>query len=34
MSEAYIIDATRTPTGKRRGSLQDLHGADPNSREK
>jgi len=28
MAEAYIIDATRTPTGKRRGSLQELHGAD------
>ncbi|MGB0906836.1 MAG: acetyl-CoA C-acetyltransferase [Maricaulaceae bacterium] len=28
MAEAYIVDATRTPTGKRRGTLQDLHGAD------
>ncbi len=28
MTEAYIIDATRTPTGKRRGSLQEVHGAD------
>jgi len=28
MAEAYIIDATRTPTGRRRGSLQDIHGAD------
>ena len=28
MAKAYIIDATRTPTGKRRGSLQDIHGAD------
>jgi len=28
MSEAYIIDATRTPTGKRRGSLAEIHGAD------
>ena len=28
MAEAYIIDATRTPTGKRRGTLQDIHGAD------
>jgi len=28
MAEAYIIDATRTPTGKRRGSLAELHGAD------
>ena len=28
MAEAYIIDAARTPTGKRRGTLQDIHGAD------
>ncbi len=28
MAEAYIIDATRSPTGKRRGSLQDVHAAD------
>lgn len=28
MAEAYIIDATRTPTGKRRGSLQEIHGGD------
>ena len=28
MAEAYIVDALRTPTGKRRGSLQDIHGAD------
>jgi len=28
MAEAYIIDATRTPTGKRRGSLAEMHGAD------
>lgn len=28
MAEAYIIDATRTPTGRRRGSLQEIHGAD------
>lgn len=28
MGEAYIIDATRTPTGRRRGSLQEIHGAD------
>jgi len=28
MPEAYIIDATRTPTGKRRGSLAEMHGAD------
>ena len=28
MAEAFIIDATRSPTGKRKGSLQDLHAAD------
>jgi len=28
MAEAYIIDATRTPTGKRRGSLAEMHGGD------
>ncbi len=28
MAEAYIIDAARSPTGKRRGSLQDVHPAD------
>ncbi len=28
MSEAYIIDAVRTPTGKRGGSLSHLHPAD------
>ena len=28
MAEAYIIDAVRSPTGKRRGSLQDIHPAD------
>ena len=28
MAEAYIIDALRTPTGKRRGSLAAIHGAD------
>jgi acetyl-CoA C-acetyltransferase len=28
MAEAYIIDATRTPTGRRRGTLQEIHGAD------
>ncbi|MCZ6666795.1 MAG: acetyl-CoA C-acetyltransferase, partial [Gammaproteobacteria bacterium] len=28
MAEAYIIDATRSPTGKCRGSLQDVHAAD------
>lgn len=28
MSEAYIIDALRTPTGKRKGGLSTVHGAD------
>ena len=27
-AEAYIVDALRTPTGKRRGSLATVHGAD------
>ena len=28
MTEAYIIDAVRSPTGKRGGSLKDVHAAD------
>jgi acetyl-CoA C-acetyltransferase len=28
MAEAYIVDALRSPTGKRKGSLAHLHGAD------
>ena len=28
MAEVYIVDAVRTPMGKRRGSLQHIHGAD------
>jgi len=28
MAEAYIVDALRTPTGKRKGSLSHVHGAD------
>jgi acetyl-CoA C-acetyltransferase len=28
MAEAYIVDALRTPTGKRKGSLANIHGAD------
>ncbi len=28
MPEAYIVDALRSPTGKRRGSLAAVHGAD------
>ena len=28
MAEAYIIDALRTPTGRRRGGLEELHPAD------
>ncbi|MBT4204827.1 MAG: acetyl-CoA C-acetyltransferase [Gammaproteobacteria bacterium] len=28
MNEAYIIDAVRSPTGRRKGSLEDIHAAD------
>jgi acetyl-CoA C-acetyltransferase len=28
MAEAYIVDALRTPTGKRRGALSGIHAAD------
>ena len=28
MAEAYIVDAVRSPTGKRRGGLAEVHGAD------
>ncbi|MEP5766255.1 MAG: acetyl-CoA C-acetyltransferase [Halieaceae bacterium] len=28
MAEAYIVDAVRTPTGRRRGGLAHVHGAD------
>jgi acetyl-CoA C-acetyltransferase len=28
MAEAFIVDALRTPTGKRKGSLSTIHGAD------
>ena len=28
MAEAYIVDALRTPTGRRKGSLSQVHGAD------
>ena len=28
MAEAYIVDALRSPTGKRKGSLAEIHGAD------
>ena len=28
MAEAYIVDTLRTPTGKRKGSLAHVHGAD------
>ncbi len=28
MAEAYIVDALRTPTGRRKGSLAHMHGAD------
>ncbi|MBT7340549.1 MAG: acetyl-CoA C-acetyltransferase [Halieaceae bacterium] len=28
MADAYIVDAVRTPTGRRRGTLAQIHGAD------
>ena len=28
MSEAYIVDALRTPVGRRNGALADIHSAD------
>ena len=28
LSEAFIVDALRTPTGRRKGSLAHVHGAD------
>jgi acetyl-CoA C-acetyltransferase len=28
MSDAYIIDAARSPTGKKGGSLENVHAAD------
>ena len=28
MTDAYILDAVRTPTGRRRGGLSNIHGAD------
>ena len=28
MAEAYIVDAVRSPTGRRKGGLADVHGAD------
>lgn len=28
MTEAYIVDAIRTPTGRRKGGLAEVHGAD------
>lgn len=28
MPEAYIVDAVRSPTGRRKGGLSDVHGAD------
>ncbi len=28
MTDAYIVDAIRTPTGRRKGSLAEVHGAD------
>ncbi|MDZ7782713.1 MAG: beta-ketoacyl synthase N-terminal-like domain-containing protein [Halioglobus sp.] len=28
MTDAYIVDAVRSPTGRRKGGLSDVHGAD------
>lgn len=28
MAEAYIVDALRSPTGRRKGGLSQVHGAD------
>ena len=28
MTEAYIVDAVRSPTGRRKGGLSDVHAAD------
>ena len=28
MADAYIVDAVRSPTGRRKGGLSDVHGAD------
>jgi len=28
MAEAFIVDALRSPTGRRKGSLAQVHGAD------
>ena len=28
MTQAYIVDALRTPTGRRKGSLSHVHAAD------
>ena len=28
MADAYIVDAVRSPTGRRKGSLAHVHGAD------
>ena len=28
MPEAYIVDAVRSPTGRRKGGLAKVHGAD------
>ena len=28
MAEAYIVDAVRSPTGRRKGGLAHVHGAD------
>ena len=28
MADAYIVDAVRSPTGRRKGGLADVHAAD------
>ena len=32
MAEAYIVDALRTPTGRKKGSLSGVHPADLGAR--
>jgi acetyl-CoA C-acetyltransferase len=33
MADAYIVDAVRSPTGRRKGGLSDVHGADLGAHE-
>ena len=32
MADAYIVDAVRSPTGRRKGGLAQVHGADLGAR--